>query len=400
MTLLERIKKHEAEFIGLRRKIHENPELSLQEYDTTKLVRDYLTGLGIENYPNGEHTGAVGILKGKKPGPVIALRADMDALKLTENTGLPFASKNEGVCHACGHDLHTAVLLGTAKILKEYEEELCGTVKFIFQPAEEGYGGSKLMLAEGVMENPKVDYILACHTWPEMPGGSIGVRKGAMLGASDSFKLTVIGKGGHAAHPHKGVDPVVVAAYIITELQMIISRRVAPVDPVVITIGHLTAGTVSNIIPGEAVMEGTVRTQDPETRKKVAEYIRDLAVGTARSMGADARLDYEFGCPPTMNDPEVIRQVSEAVTELLGPEKLLQVPVSSMGSEDFAFYLEQVPGAMFRIGTCDERPESGWALHNPSTLFDERAISAGIAAMAGSVFKIGNGDMDVLKLSK
>lgn len=396
MTLLERIKEQEEEFIGLRRKIHENPELSLQEYETTKLVRQYLTDLGIENYPNGDSTGAVGILKGGKPGPVIALRADLDALKLTEATGLPFASKNPGICHACGHDLHTAVLLGTAKILKSYEKDLCGTVKFLFQPAEEGHGGSKLMIENGALENPSVDYILACHTWPEMPGGSIGVRKGAMLGASDTFKLTVIGKGGHAAHPHKGIDPVVVAAHIITELQTIISRRVAPVDPVVITVGHLTAGTVSNIIPNEAVMEGTVRTQDPETRKKVADYIEQLALGTARAMGADAKLEYDFGYPPTMNDPAVIDEISEAVSDILGPQKLLQVPVSSMGSEDFAFYLEKVPGALFRIGTCDERPESSWALHNPSTLFDEKAISAGIAAMVGSVFKLGKGDMKVL----
>ena len=251
MTLLERVGENQEEFIGLRRRIHENAEVSFEEFETTKLVREYLDQLGIENHPNGAATGAVGILKGKKPGPVIALRADMDALKLTEQSGLPFASKNPGACHACGHDIHTAVLLGTAKILKSYEDDLCGTVKFLFQPAEEGLGGSKVMIENGALENPKVDYILACHTWPEMPAGSIGVRKGAMLGASDTFKITVMGKGGHAAHPHKGIDPVVIAAHIITELQTIVSRRIAPVDAAVITVGHLTAGTVSNIIPNE-----------------------------------------------------------------------------------------------------------------------------------------------------
>lgn len=397
MTLSERIGTYEEEFIGLRRKIHANPELAFQEYDTTKLVREYLDGLEIENHPNGKDTGAVGILKGGKPGPVIALRADMDALKLTEKTGLPFSSQKDGVCHACGHDIHTAVLLGTARILKSYQEDLCGTVKFLFQPAEEGLGGSRSMIENGALDNPKPDVILACHTWPEMPAGSIGVRKGAMLGASDTFKITVEGKGGHAAHPHKGIDPVVIAAHIITELQTVVSRRIAPVDAAVVTVGHLTAGTVSNIIPGEAVMEGTVRTQSPETRKQVAEYIEQLAVGTARAMGGDAKVEYHFGVGPTMNDPELIDRISEAVTEILGADKLLQVPVPSMGAEDFAFYLEKIPGALFRIGTSDDTPESSWALHNPSTRFNEKSIPAGIAAMVGSVFRISGSDMDVLK---
>ena len=393
MTLLERVGEISEEIIGIRRKIHQNPEISFEETETTALVRKYLDGLGIENRPNGDQTGVIGILKGEKPGPVIALRADMDALKLEEATGLPFASQNPGACHACGHDIHTAVLLGTAKILSEYREELCGTVKFLFQPAEEGLGGAKSMIENGALKNPKPDYILACHTWPEMPAGSIGVRKGAMLGASDSFRITVKGKGGHAAHPHKGIDPVVVSAYIITELQTIVSRRVAPVDSAVITVGRLTAGTVNNIIPNEAVMEGTVRTQDPETRKQVADYIKNLAEGTAKAMGAEEEVDYEFGVGPTLCDSELVDLISEAVTDTLGADRLLQVPVPSMGAEDFAYYLEHVPGALFRLGTCDDTPQSHWALHNPSTLFNEKAIPAGVAAMAASVFRISGSDI-------
>lgn len=352
------------------------------------MVKNYLDVLGIENRPNGDKTGVIGILKGRKPGPVVALRVDMDALRLTEATGLPFASENPGVCHACGHDIHTAVLLGTAKILSEYKDELCGTVKFLFQPAEEGLGGAKTMIENGALENPKADCILACHTWPEMPAGTIGVRKGAMLGESDSFRITVKGKGGHAAHPHKGIDPVVVSAHMITQLQTIVSRRVAPVDSAVITVGHLSAGTVNNIIPNEAVMEGTVRTQDPETRKQVAEYIGQLAVGTAKAMGADAEVDYKFGVGPTLCDSGLVDAISEAVMEVLGADRLLQVPVPSMGAEDFAYYLEHVPGALFRLGTFDDTPESHWALHNPSTLFNETSIPTGVAAMAASVFKI------------
>lgn len=397
MSLYELVEERKQEFIELRRRIHENPELSFEEFETTKMIKEYLDKLGIENHPNGERTGVIGILKGKKEGPVLALRADIDGLKLTEKTGLPFASKKEGICHACGHDIHTAVLLGTANILKSYEEELCGTVKFIFQPAEETLDGSRSMIANGALENPAVDYILACHTWPEMPAGSIGVRYGAMLGAADSFRITVAGKGGHAAHPHKGIDPVVVAAYIITELQTIVSRRTAPVDPVVITVGHLTAGTVNNVIPNEAFLEGTVRTQDPETRKKVAEYVEQLAVGTARAMGADAKVEYHFGVGPTISDSRLVDEIRTAVTEVLGAEHLLEVPYASMGAEDFAFYLEKIPGAFFRLGTYDETEESKWALHNPSTLFSEEAIPTGVMAMAASVFQINGGDLSVLK---
>lgn len=396
MTLLERVEDIREEVIQLRRTIHQNPELAFQERNTTELIRNYLETLDIETAPNGSKTGVIGLLRGAKPGPVLALRADIDALKLTEKTELPFASRQEGVCHACGHDLHTAVLLGTAKLLKGYQAELCGTVKFLFQPAEEGLGGARSMIQNGALENPRPQYILACHTWPEMPGGSIGVRKGAMLGAADTFKITVLGKGGHAAHPHKGIDPVVTAAHIITQLQTISSRRVAPVDPVVVTVGCLSAGTVENIIPNEAVMEGTVRTQNPDTRKQVAEMITQLAEGTARAMGADAKVEYHWGIGPTMCDPELVDQISEAVTEVMGAAKLLQVPVPSMGAEDFACYLEEIPGALFRIGTYDERPESHLALHNPSTLFSEEAIPAGMAAMVGSVFKISGSNMDAL----
>lgn len=396
MTLLERTEEISEEIIGLRRKIHQNPEISFEEWETTALVRNYLGELGIGIHPNGDRTGVIGILNGRRPGPVVALRADMDALRLTEATDLLFASENPGVCHACGHDIHTAVLLGTAKILSGYREDLCGTVKFLFQPAEEKTGGAVTMIQNGALKDPAVDYILACHTWPEMPAGSIGVRKGAMLGAADSFRITVKGKGGHAAHPHKGIDPVVTAAHIITQLQTVVSRRVAPVDPAVVTVGYLSAGTVSNIIPNEAVMEGTVRTQEPETRKQVAEYIEQLAVGTARAMGADAQVEYTFGVGPTLCDPGLVDLISEAVTEILGPDRLLQVPVPSMGAEDFAFYLEHIPGAMFRLGTYDDRPQSRWALHNPSTLFSEKAIPAGIAAMTASVFRVSGSDMGKL----
>lgn len=396
MTLLEKIEQNKEDLLNIRHQIHRHPETAFEEIETTKLIKKALDDAGIENHPNGDSTGVIGLIHGAKEGPVLAIRADIDALPIKENTGLPFASEVSGKCHACGHDLHTTVLIGTARLLKEYQNDLYGTIKLIFQPAEEVMTGAAKTIANGALENPKPDFILACHTWPDMPAGSIGVRKGTMLGASDSFKVKVIGKGGHAAHPQKGIDPVVIAAHIITQLQTIVSRRVAAIDPVVVTVGHLEAGTAANIIPNEAYFEGTVRTQSNETRKHVAEILEQLAVGTARAMGGDAEVSYAFGVGPTISEDHLVDEISEAVTELLGNDKLLQVPSPSMGSEDFARYLEHIPGAIFRLGTHNDTPESKLALHNASLLFDEKAIPTGVATMVGAAFKITGSDMSVL----
>lgn len=396
MTLLEKVEQNKEDLLNIRHQIHRHPETAFEEIETTKLIKKVLDDAGIENQPNGDSTGVIGLIHGAKEGPVLAIRADIDALPIKENTGLPFSSEVSGKCHACGHDLHTTVLIGAARLLKEYQNDLCGTIKLIFQPAEEVMTGAAKTIANGALENPKPDFILACHTWPDMPAGSIGVRKGTMLGASDSFKVKVIGKGGHAAHPQKGIDPVVIAAHIITQLQTIVSRRVAAIDPVVVTVGHLEAGTAANIIPNEAYFEGTVRTQSNETRNHVAEILKQLAVGTARAMGGDAEVSYTFGVGPTISEDHLVDEISEAVTELLGNDKLLQVPSPSMGSEDFARYLEHIPGAIFRLGTHNDTPESKLALHNASLLFDEKAIPTGVATMVGAAFKITGSDMSVL----
>ena len=396
MTLLEKIEQNKEDLLNIRHQIHRHPETAFEEIETTKLIKKVLDDADIENHPNGDSTGVIGLIHGAKEGPVLAIRADIDALPIKENTGLPFSSEVSGKCHACGHDLHTTVLIGAARLLKEYQNDLCGTIKLIFQPAEEVMTGAAKTIANGALENPKPDFILACHTWPDMPAGSIGVRKGTMLGASDSFKVKVIGKGGHAAHPQKGIDPVVIAAHIITQLQTIVSRRVAAIDPVVVTVGHLEAGTAANIIPNEAYFEGTVRTQSNETRNHVAEILKQLAIGTARAMGGDAEVSYTFGVGPTISEDHLVDEISEAVTELLGNDKLLQVPSPSMGSEDFARYLEHIPGAIFRLGTHNDTPESKLALHNASLLFDEKALPTGVATMVGAAFKITGSDMSVL----
>lgn len=397
MSLIQQVEKSNDQFIEWRRYIHRHPELGFKEFKTTQYIKEKLESWGIETRPNGDSTGVIGELRGEKKGNItVALRADIDALPVKEATGLDFSSENEGVTHACGHDIHTATLLGTAYILAQYyKKDLAGTVRFIFQPAEEELGGAKAVIANGGLEN--VDYILGAHTWPEIEGGCIGIRKGPMMGASDYFKVTIMGKGGHAAHPEKCIDPVVIGAYIVTELQTIISRRIAPLDSAVITIGHLTAGATYNVIPSECILEGSVRSQKPDIRKNLSVWIKDIAEHTALAMGAKAEVEYRFGVPPTVNNDELVDVVSETVNELLGPKKLVILPQPSMGSEDFSYYLERVPGAFFRLGTADERPASRYAQHNPSILFSEKSIPVGVVTFIGAVFKLTGSDMKVLK---
>lgn len=397
LSLLERIAAIEPELIGYRRQIHQHPEPGFEEKETTRLICQVLDEANIPYHSNGDKTGVIATLTGAKPGKVVALRADIDALKQTEQTGLEFSSQVPGVCHACGHDIHTATLMGAARVLSEYRDQLCGTIRFLFQPAEETLGGSRSMIENGALIDPPVDYLLAAHTWPDMPAGSVGVRKGGMLAASDHFVITVRGKSGHAAHPHRCIDPIVIGAHIITELQTIVSRRVAPVDSAVVSIGRLTAGNVSNVIPTEAVMEGTVRTLDAGTRENIRAWMEKMVTLTAEAMGGEAQLDYEYGVPPVSCDSYIVDCVSQAVTELLGPDKLLQVPTPSMGGEDFSFYMEKAPGAFIRLGTADERPESKGALHSPTTVFNEKAIATGVAALVGTAFLLTGTGLDPLK---
>lgn len=396
MSLVRRASEIEGDMLAIRRKIHENPELGFKEFRTTALLEKELQSYGIETRKNGGETGLVGILKGGKPGPVIGVRADIDALPVPEDTGLPFASKAEGVSHACGHDVNATTVLACARLMSELRDVLCGTVKFLFQPAEELLSGALSMIKNGAMENPKMDAIICVHTWPEMPGGSIGVRRGPMFASADRFRITIRGKGGHAAHPHKCVDPVVVAGYLITQLQTIVSRETAPLDSAVVTVGKMVAGTASNIIPDEVVLEGTVRTLNKETRKSVQASIRRIATHVAEGLNAAAEVEYFIGGPPLICDDKVNDLVAAATEELLGEGRLLQVPLPSMGAEDFAEYLEFIPGAVVRIGTYDERPESKIALHSSKVVFSEKAIMAGAVMLCGTIFKFTGSDFSKL----
>ncbi|WP_051318065.1 M20 metallopeptidase family protein [Cohnella thermotolerans] len=270
MSFRNAAEKWKDEAIRLRRHIHQNPELGHQEFETAKLAAGFLTGLGLEVQTGVGGTGVIGLLRGVQEGPTIAIRADMDALPIVEKTGLPYASVREGVMHACGHDVHTAILLGTAAALNEYRDRLRGTVKFIFQPAEEVSGGAPYLIEAGLLRNPDVDAIIALHVWPDLPAGTIGLRKGALLAAADSFDIRVTGKGGHAAYPHRTVDPVPIAAQIVTALQSIVSRNVSPLDSAVISITKLQSNSNAyNVIASEVRLGGTIRTHSKEIREAI-----------------------------------------------------------------------------------------------------------------------------------
>lgn len=396
MSSVSRIMKElEPEYIKIRRYLHQHPELSYQEFNTTDFIKKELAGYGIETLGNGKYTGVIGILKGDLPGKTVALRCDIDALPVKENTGLEFASVNEGCCHACGHDLHMTTLLAAARLLSSYRQQLHGTVKFFFQPAEEKLGGSETIINNGFLDD--VDAIFGVHTWPDVPGGSIGIKKGPMMAGSDSFKIIITAPGGHAAHPHKTPDPIAAAAYMITQLQTIVARELNPLDSAVITVGKMTAGTAANIIPSEVVLEGSMRYLLPETRQKIHESIKRIADGTALSLRVHAETEIMPGCGPVIGTDELVDMIETSAGKLLGSDKISILPSASMGSEDFSFYLAKKPGAFFRIGTGTADPNSHLPLHNGKLLFSEDAILAGAVTFCGVVFLFTGSDFSVLE---
>jgi amidohydrolase len=372
------------EIIEVRRDIHRYPELGFEENRTSEKVASWLESLGIKVKKRVAGTGVIGVLAGSRSAKTIGLRADMDALPIMENTGVPYESTEPGRSHACGHDGHTAILLGTAKVLSALRNELRGNVKFIFQPAEEGGAGGERMCKEGALEEPKVDAIFALHCWPDQSAGAIGVRYGVMLANTDTFEITVLGRGGHAARPHRVIDPIVMAAKIIEGFQTIISRRISALTPAIITVAKIQGGTTHNVIPDSVSLWGTVRTLDEETRERIIVAMKRVLESTAVMFEApNPRMEIHRGYPATVNDEEMVRLVEKVAKELVGEVKLINEP--SMGGEDFSFYLHQVPGAMFRLGVSSDNPSP--PLHNAAFNFNDDAIRAGILMMTGIVFE-------------
>ncbi len=374
-----------------RRYLHQHPELAFQERNTARFVAERLRTLGIETRTGIAKTGVLGLLRGGREGKTVLLRADMDALPMDELNDVPYRSRNPGVMHACGHDAHTAMLLGVARILAERRGEIRGNVKFAFQPAEEAEGGAKPMIDEGALGDPRVDAAFGVHIGQDLPVGTIGVTTGPMNAASDGFVATIRGKGGHAARPHGCVDPVVIAAQSIVALQTLVSREVNPLRQAVITVGALHAGTVANIIPEMAVMKATVRTFDEEVRQQLAERIPALIGGLAAAMRGEAEVAYKFGYPPLINDAAMTDLVREVVRGFVGPERLIERE-PGMGGEDMAYFLQRAPGSFFRIGSRNPAKGLVYGHHHPRFDIDEEALPVGVAALAGVALRYLNGD--------
>jgi amidohydrolase len=389
-------KDMEAKVIEWRRDFHQHPELSNREFKTSAKVAEHLKSLGIEVQTGVAKTGVVGILKGAKPGPVIALRADMDALPVTERNSLPFASKEKttfngqetGVMHACGHDSHVAILMGVAEILAKNKNDLKGTIKFIFQPAEEGppageEGGADLMVKEGVLENPKVDVIFGLHIRSISPLGQIEYKSLGFMAASDWFTIKVNGKQAHGSAPWMGVDPIVVSAQIINGLQTIISRQTELTkEAAVITVGRINAGIRENIIPETAEMAGTIRTLDPDMQKEIHEKIKLTATKIAESAGATAEVTIVSKTAVTYNDPDLTQKMVASLQRAAGTNKVVRINAQT-GAEDFASYQKKVPGLFFFVGACPPGvdPAKAPSHHTPDFMMDEASMVTGVKAL-------------------
>ena len=395
---IERLSENvENSVVKWRRHIHQNPELSNREFMTAKYVSDHLKSLGLEVQENIAHTGVVAILEGGHPGGVVALRADMDALPVTERVDLPFASKVKtiykdvevGVMHACGHDTHVAILMGVASVLTEIREEIKGTVKFIFQPAEEGApdgeeGGAELMVKEGVLKNPDVDAIFGLHISSGVPINTLTYKPGGTMASATSFEIKIKGKQAHGSRPWEGADPIVAGAQIINNLQTIVSRNLDLTnEAAVVTIGRFESGIRSNIIPESAYMEGTIRALDYEMRDEIYKRLKEIVVNTAKSNNLEAEVILKTPYPITYNDLKLTDQMKKTLFRVAG-ENNVKLARASTGAEDFSYFANKVPGFFFRLGgmPIEDHPNKGFSHHTPDFYIDDSGLTLGVRAMA------------------
>ena len=380
------IEKNKAEIVKIRRFIHMNPELGNREFETARLISAKLEPLGFEVRTGVAKTGVVAVLRGSQPGPAVAVRADMDALPVQETTNLPFKSLNPGVMHACGHDVHSSIVLGTALVLNSLKDKLKGTVTFLFQPAEEGApegeeGGADLMVKEGALDNPSVGAVFGFHVWPENVVGTVLIAPGNVTAAADTFTITVKGKSAHAARPHEGIDAVVIAAEIVTALQTVVSRASDPTDPAVLTIGTINGGVRRNIIADHVVLEGTVRTLSETNRKKIPVLMESIVRNITGMYGADCQFEYKEALPSVFNNPELAAAMTPTLIRLLGKDKTLEWK-PQMIAEDFAYLARKAPGFYFFLGVKGPAQATAAPLHSPNFNPDERSIPLGIRILS------------------
>jgi amidohydrolase len=374
----------------LRRDFHAHPELGFEEVRTAGIVAEELKKLGIEVTTGIAETGVIGIIEGNGPGPVVLLRFDMDALPITEETGVAYASKSPGVMHACGHDGHTAIGLSVAKVLHKHQDQWAGTVKMVFQPAEEGLGGAERMVREGVLENPRPDYSLGMHLWNYSNIGEVAATVGPAMAAAEMFTIKITGTGTHGATPQKGVDPIAAAAQVISALQTIVSRNVDPLETAVVSITAVNGGTAFNVIPPDVEMKGTVRTYNPEVKEIVHQKMREIVVGISESMGCQAEIVINDVTPAVNNDARLAELVNQIRSDVL-PDTTDISGERTMGSEDMAFMMDDIPGCYVFVGSSNTEKDLVYVHHHPKFDFDEQALVNGVALMSASAVAVLNG---------
>lgn len=387
--IIKKIKKVEEDIVELRHRIHQYPEIGYEEFTTAKLIAETLKKIDLEVEDNIYATGVTGLIKGKKSEKTILLRADMDALAIQEKTDLPYTSKKDGIMHACGHDVHSAMVLGAAVVLKELEDELAGNVKFVFQPAEEQEGGALGMIENGVMENPKVDAALGLHVWGTAQKGTVEIKYDSMMASPDRFLIKIIGEGGHAASPHQCIDPIIIATEVIQEFQNIISRKIEPTEPAVLSVCHIEGGNTHNVIPDEVIIEGTVRTLTEDTRYKIPAIMEKMLKKITGIYGADYELDYDYSFPPLINDKEMTDLVRKSAVKVLGEDKVIEITKPNLGGEDFSYFAKEVPASYFYLGIAPSKEEI-IKHHNPHFYVDDDVIADGIAILVQAVFDYFN----------
>lgn len=374
MNVQEIASKYKDYLIEKRRFFHQYPEVSTKEYNTSKAIKEELDKIGVSWRPCGLETGILVTIQGAKPGKTILLRADMDALTVQETTGAPYASKNEGIMHACGHDCHIAMLLTAVRILDDMKDELCGTVKLAFQPAEEVAMGAKSMIEQGALEG--VDACFAIHVWTDVKSGMVSLEAGPRMASADEFHITIKGKGCHGAQPEQGVDAVVVTAAMINNLQAIVSREISPADPAVVTVGSIQAGTRWNVVAENSYMTGTTRCFSNEVWSTFKDRMERIVKSTAETYRAEAELEYLRIVPPTVNDPEVVAVAQKSAKTILGEDCLADLPATT-GGEDFSYFMQKVPGAVAMLGTGSEACGATWPNHSGNFCVDEAQLVKG-----------------------
>jgi amidohydrolase len=385
-------KRIHPKLVKLRRELHQYPELGFSEFKTSKRVAQELRKLRLQVKTGIARTGVVGFLNVKKKGKTVALRADMDALPIQEQTNFPYKSKNKGLMHACGHDAHMACVIGAATILSELKKELNGNVKFIFQPSEESPpGGAKPMIREGVLDNPKVSGVFGLHCDTAIPVGKIGVMQGPFMAQADSFDITIKGVSGHGARPHDGIDAVLVASQVIQALQTIASRKIDPVQPVVISVGKIEGGTKRNIICDRVLLQGTSRCLNKEVAKRIPRLLKEIVSGITKAAGASFELRYSPGYPVLINNPQATDMARGTIRRMFGKQAIFEINKPLMGAEDFAYYLEKVPGSFLRLGIRNPKKGAIYPWHHPRFTVDEDAIMIGAALLAGTAIDFLNG---------